>query len=113
MAELVSWNTCFYYVASKHLEASQASTLLVFLAFLCLLSYFLLKEAYTRTALKEKYSEEQVSKVLNLLVTLSAYFTLAFLVYYTFFFKPDAVQLQVTNMEAGIMNPQYFIQQMV
>lgn len=108
MGQLITWNTCYYSVASQHFNAGQASVWLVIAAFACLVIFFAFQLLYEHSAaLKAKVSEDHAERFLGLLVQFAGLLLAGFLIYFFFFFKPDALQVQVSALQ-NVSNSGFF-----
>ena len=112
MAGLITWDSCFYAVANYHFASAYEGVWIIILAALCLFAYYAFQVLYERTSLKKQLSEEKAELVCRLLIQFAALLLVGFLIYFFFFFKPDAMQVQADAM-ARVVNSAYFIQQMI
>ena len=103
MSNLITWDTCYLSVANQHFNASYTSIWLVVVAALILVLYQLFSWAYARfPQLKTTISEEMAQNIWSILLQFAAMILVAFVLYFFFSFKPDAVQTSADALKMAV-----------
>lgn len=100
MADLISWNTCLWAVSNTHFNAAYANIAFLVVAMLFFIAFYTWEFLYSRSeSLQARYSVERAEKIGRTLLFGGVLSVAAFLIWFVFFFKPDAVQMQVDAIQ--------------
>lgn len=103
MTQLITWDQCFLNVANQHFNASFVTIWLVVLAACILVLYQLFSWAYAKyPQLKTTISEDLAESIWSVLLQFAAMLLVAFVLYFFFVFRPDAVQVQADALSMAV-----------
>ena len=113
MAQLITWDTCLYSVANMHFNSTYACVYLAIAALSCFLLFYAFQILIDKkVGFTVKLGDDRCEKILRTLIMCGTYLLAAFLIYFYFVFKPDAVQVQVDDL-IKTMRPEKFIEYMI
>lgn len=105
MAQYITWDQCYWAVSDMHFAASYTNVwvLVGALAFFVAYKVFMWSYHQDGSAL-QKLSEERAYTISQALLTAGMFCVAAYVVWFVFFFKPEAVQVQASHLAALLKN---------
>ena len=101
MAQMITWDTCLYTLSTHHFDTTYVSIWLVIAAMICFFLYYLISTLYDTGKIKW-LTEHKAQQLCKNLILIGCLLLVAFIIYYMFFFRPDAVQAQVNDIQAAM-----------
>lgn len=86
-----------YTLSNMHYNAEYVSIDLLVFSLLCFFAYYAVRALYDSKRLKG-LTEELALRLCNSFILVGVLLLLAFILYYSFIWRPDAVQAEMNNM---------------